>query len=241
VGLPDGTNKFLLLLNRLVSQDKHFIKKIHLCQIVALRVHTQPDAMVAYLNPSPVSDPTDWVDLHGEYLYNYALGQLRDQVGAEDLVQETFLAALKGRERFQGYSSERTWLTSILRHKICDHFRSKCRQGNFRCSASIDENDRFDESMLWLHDTAAECLSPSRHLDLKDFRHSLETALRTLPPRIAQAFTMYDMEECPSTEVCQRLDISEGNLWTMVHRARKQLRQHLSSWRNEINDSSHSC
>lgn len=197
--------------------------------------------MVACLNPPRASDPIDWVDQHGDYLYNYALCQLRDQVGAEDLVQETFLAALKARERFQGYSSERTWLTSILRHKICDHFRSKCREGIFRRTTSSDENDRIDESMLWLHETAAECLSPSRHLDLKDFRQSLETALRSLPPRVAQAFTMYEMEECPSTAICQHLDISEANLWTMVHRARKQLRRSLSSWRNEINDSSHSC
>lgn len=197
--------------------------------------------MVACLNPTLTSDPVDWVDQHGDYLFNYALGQLRDRVGAEDLVQETFLAALKARERFQGYSSERTWLTSILRHKIFDHLRTKCREGIFWRSPSTDNADRFDESMLWLHETAAECLSPSRHLDLKDFRQSLETALRSLPPRIAQAFTMYEMEECPSTEVCQRLDISEANLWTMVHRARKQLRQRLSSWGNDANDSSRSC
>ncbi len=95
--------------------------------------------------------------------------------------------------------------------------------------------------MLWLHETAAECVSPSRHLGLKDFRQSLETALRTLPPRVAQAFTMYKMEERTSTGVCERLDISEGNLWTMVHRARKKLRQNLSSWRNEVDDSSRGC
>ena len=197
--------------------------------------------MVACLNPSQVSDPIDWVDQHGDYLYNYALGQLRDQAGAQDLVQETFLAALRARERFQGCSSERTWLTSIMRHKVCDHFRSKCREGITRRSASGDEDDGIDESMLWLHETAAECLSPSRHLDLKNFRQSLETALGSLPPRIAQAFTMYEIEECPSTEVCQRLDISEANLWTMVHRARRQLRQRLSSWRNEDSDPSRSC
>lgn len=95
--------------------------------------------------------------------------------------------------------------------------------------------------MLWLHETAAECLSPARHIDLKDFRQSLEIALHALPPRLAQAFAMYEMEECSGTEVCHHLDISEANLWTMVHRARKQLRELLASWRNEINDSSSSC
>lgn len=197
--------------------------------------------MVACLTPAPVTEPADWVDQYGDYLNNFALGQLRDQGAAEDLVQETFLAALRARDRFQGYSSERTWLVSILRHKICDHFRRKCRECVTPNFSSGEEGERFDESILWLHETAAECLSPSRHLDLKDFRHSLEIALHSLPPRIAQAFTMYEMEECPSAEVCQHLDISEANLWTMVHRARKQLRERLSSWKNEVNDSSREC
>src|SRR5690349_3096435 len=114
--------------------------------------------MVACLNSRSASNPIDWVDQYGDYLYNYALGQVRDHVGAEDLVQETLLAALKARDRFEGYSSERTWLTSILRHKICDHFRSKCRNGITERFAATDD-DRFDGPMLWLHETAAECLS----------------------------------------------------------------------------------
>src|ERR1700678_245256 len=66
---------------------------------------------------------TRWVDDHGDYLFNFALGQLRDPNLAEDLVQETFLAALKSQNNFSGRSSERTWLVGILRHKIYDHLR----------------------------------------------------------------------------------------------------------------------
>jgi RNA polymerase sigma-70 factor (ECF subfamily) len=181
------------------------------------------------------------VDLYGDYLYRYALGQLRDRSDAEDLVQETFLAALQARDRFHGQSSERTWLVSILRHKICDYFRRRCRERTIPDSSSPESDGRLDETMLWLHETAGECLSPSRRLDLQDFRRSVETALHILPRRIAEAFTMYEMEELSSAEICQHLDISEGNLWTMVHRARKQLRGLLSRWRNEINDSSRAC
>jgi len=102
-------------------------------------------------------------------------------------------------------------------------------------------SDPFDQTMLWVHEVAAECVSPWRRLDLQDFRQSLEIALHALPPRIAQALAMYEMEECPSAEVCRQLDISQANLWTMVHRARKQLRELLSGWRNEINDTSRPC
>jgi RNA polymerase sigma-70 factor (TIGR02943 family) len=187
------------------------------------------------------SDPGDWVDEHGDYLYNYALGQLRDKNDAEDVVQETFLGALKARERFKGDASERTWLVSILRHKICDHLRLKCRERTVPNNPSEGRQDQWDESMLWIHEAAAECLSPSRRLDLNDFRKSLETALDTLPPRIAQAFAMYEMDECASAEICSRMNISEGNLWTMVHRARKQLRQLLPDWQSEINQTSRQC
>src|SRR5688572_30556932 len=75
--------------------------------------------------------PDQWVEAHGDYLFNFAIGQLRDANVAEDLVQDTFLAAFKARERFSGQSSERTWLVGILRHKICDHLRHTCRQRSF--------------------------------------------------------------------------------------------------------------
>ena len=84
--------------------------------------------------------------------------------------------------------------------------------------------------MLWLHDVAAECQSPSRRLELDEFRTHLERALGALPPRLAQVFQLYEIEERSNPEVCQRLSISESNLWVMLHRARKQLREQLGTW-----------
>jgi RNA polymerase sigma-70 factor (TIGR02943 family) len=195
--------------------------------------------MVALAEPQ-CSDPTEWVEAHGDYLYNYAFGQVRDASDAEDLVQETFLAALKARHRFNRHASERTWLVSILRHKICDHFRRKCRE-HPPGHDDVKNQQRFDRSILWVHETAAECISPSRRIDLNDFRASLESALRQLPPRIAQVFAMYEMEEYASADVCSRMNISEQNLWTMVHRARKRLRELLPNWWNDIDQPSRPC
>ena len=70
-------------------------------------------------------DPQNWVERYGDYLYSYAIGRVNDSGKAEDLVQETFLAALKARDRFRGASTERTWLTSILKRKIIDTYRKK--------------------------------------------------------------------------------------------------------------------
>jgi RNA polymerase sigma-70 factor, ECF subfamily len=174
----------------------------------------------------------NWVEQHGDYLFNFAVGQVRDRSIAEDLVQDTFLAALKGRERFAGRCSERTWLTGILRHKIYDHLRHVCRERAVRCEfpSGGEEEQGWDESMFWMHEMADECHSASRKMELAEFRTNLEQALGKLPPRIAQVFQMYAVEERPNREVCQELNISESNLWVMLHRARKQLREHLEGW-----------
>ena len=90
---------------------------------------------------------------------------------------------------------------------------------------------------MWLHDVAAESQLPSRRIELAEFRANLELALGKLPPRAAQVFQLYEMEERPNAEVCQKLNISESNLWVMLHRARKQLREHLSGWLNGASNS----
>jgi RNA polymerase sigma-70 factor (ECF subfamily) len=176
----------------------------------------------------------DWVEAHGDYLFHFAIGQVRDPSVAEDLVQDTFLAALKARDRFAGNSSERTWLVGILRHKICDHLRRTCRERAVRADVAprADDDDAWEDAVMWLHDVAAECQSPSRRLELAELRADLELALGTLPPRLAQVFQLYAVEERPNEEVCQRLNISESNLWVMLHRARKQLREQLQDWWN---------
>jgi len=174
---------------------------------------------------------SDWVEVHADYLFNFAIGQVRDMGVAEDLVQETFLAALKSQSGFSGRSSERTWLVGILRHKIYDHLRKTCRERAVRVDptpANADES--WEEAALWLHDVAAETQLPSRRIELDEFRANLELALGKLPPRIAQVFQLYEVEERSNREVCEQLNISESNLWVMLHRGRKQLREQLGGW-----------
>jgi len=72
-----------------------------------------------------------WVDDHGGCLYRYVLVRVREPEGAEDLVQETFLAAVRGYEKFGGRSSERSWLVGILKNKIVDYYRKLGREISF--------------------------------------------------------------------------------------------------------------
>ncbi len=198
------------------------------------------DPVAVNVKPNATT-PGDWVEEHGDYLFNFAIGQLRDASVAEDLVQDTFLAAFKARNRFSAKSSERTWLVGILRHKICDHLRHTCRERAVRADvpASYGDDEAWEDAVMWLHDVAAECAQPSRRLELAEFRANLESALGKLPPRVAQVFQLYEVEERSNSEVCQRLNISESNLWVMLHRARKQLRGHLTGWGNGDSQQNH--
>jgi len=174
---------------------------------------------------------SDWVDAHADYLFNFAIGQVRDANTAEDLVQDTFLAAVKAQNSFGGKSSARTWLVGILRHKIYDHLRKTCRERAVRHDPTpLNDGESWEEAAVWLHDVAAETQLPSRRMELDEFRAHLEQALGKLPPRIAQVFQLYQIEDRPNREVCEQLNISESNLWVMLHRARKQLREHLAGW-----------
>jgi RNA polymerase sigma factor (sigma-70 family) len=174
----------------------------------------------------------DWVEAQSDYLFNFAVGQVRDPSIAEDLVQETFLAALKSKSPFLGKSAERTWLVGILRHKIHDYLRCRCRERAVRVDPRpMNEDPPWEETILWLHDVAAECQSPSRRMELDEFRESLKAALGKLSPRIAQVFQLYAVEELPNREVCAQMEISESNLWAILHRGRKRLRGLLTAWK----------
>ena len=96
-------------------------------------------------------DPSEWVGQYGDYLFRYAMLRLRDRPAAEDLVQETFLAALKARGSFSGNSSESTWLVGILKHKIADHFRRQSREAPLGDGDLRDPLDSspFDGSGHW--------------------------------------------------------------------------------------------
>ena len=78
--------------------------------------------------PERFLDPDHWVDAYGDYLYRCALQKVRDPAIAEDLVQETFLAALKSQKSFQGKASEKNWLVGILKNKVMDFWRKKSRE-----------------------------------------------------------------------------------------------------------------
>ncbi|MEO8616500.1 MAG: RNA polymerase sigma factor [Luteolibacter sp.] len=132
---------------------------------------------------------SNWFEYHADYLFNFAIGQIHHLDVAEDLVQETCLAALKSRIGFSDRSPERTWLVGILRRKICAHLRKVCRERAVRVDPlPANGGESWEETVPCLYDVAAETQLPSGRMNLAELCASLEVALGTLPPRIAKVF-----------------------------------------------------
>ncbi len=171
-------------------------------------------------------DPEQWLADHGDALFRYALLHVADRSVAEDLVQETLLGALKARESFAGRSSTRTWLTGILKHKICDHVRRKTRRQPEEDLAAADEliADQFNQHGLWSGGPRKWRGDPSSAFDNAEFWDVLTRCLEALPERLRAAFAQREIEATPTEEICKLLDVTATNLWTLLHRARTRLR-----------------
>jgi RNA polymerase sigma-70 factor (ECF subfamily) len=174
-------------------------------------------------------DPEEWVDQYGDYLYRYALSRVRDPANAEDLVQETFVAALHTRQTFQGRSSEKTWLTAILKHKIMDHFRKQSREQPSddieTLAESVDEV--FDEKGNWKIKPTEWAADPVKLYEQKEFWGVFYRCLSELSRRLATAFTLREMDGLSTEEICKTLNVSATNVWVMLYRARMYIRRCL--------------
>ncbi len=164
-----------------------------------------------------------WVDDHAEAMFRFALMRVRDRHAVEDLLQETFLAAIKSSPSFRRESSPRTWLVAILRLKIIDHFRNKGRK-KFVEEASAITHDmvfaRVDKLRAW--DT-----SPSSTLENREFWEAFQNCVSKLPDTLARAFSLREIDGCTSAQICELLGISNDNLDVRIFRARSALRDCL--------------
>lgn len=161
------------------------------------------------------------------YLLRYAQLQLRDPVLAEDVVQETMLAAITYGKTFSGRSAYRTWLVAILKNKIIDAIRKRSREHSLIADGDVPESDpiegAFDAEGRWLR-LPADWGNPEKSLEDRKFWEVLEQCLEMMPARTARAFMMREVMGLTSDEICRELTITQANLWVMLHRARLSLR-----------------
>jgi RNA polymerase sigma-70 factor (ECF subfamily) len=177
-----------------------------------------------------LSRPEQWLAEHGDALYRYAWFRLQDAALAEDLVQETLLAALQSQDGFAGRSSERTWLTSILKNKLIDHLRKYSREQPFAGDTDThDEIDTLFEDDSWNHWKVPPSVwdNPSAALEQRQFWEVFTLCMGGLPERQAQTFVLCELEGMDGAEACKVLGMTTSNVWVMLHRARLRLRDCL--------------
>ncbi len=163
----------------------------------------------------------DWLAEHGDLLYRYAVTRVAHPEIAADLVQETFVAALKAHRDYRGDASRASWLVGILKNKIVDHYRAAARQ------LPQAANDPLADSP---HQHAAPWpAAASKSLEDQEFWRIFDECRSRLPGTLAGAFTLREIEQLSTAEVCKILHISPTNLSVRVHRARTLLRECLAT------------
>lgn len=173
--------------------------------------------------PKRILEPNKWVKRYGNYLYNYTIVRVNDHEIAQDIVSETFLAALRSKNNFKGESAERTWLVAILKHKIIDYYR---RKNSIKGSSEI-QVDWYDEEHEgdWLEERVED--DKNRNIEAlienEELGSTILKCLETLDEKHAEIFRLRTIENYETEAICNEFGITPSNLWVIIHRARKAM------------------
>jgi RNA polymerase sigma-70 factor (TIGR02943 family) len=172
-------------------------------------------------------DPTRWVDKYSDYLFNYTIVRVNDRDLANDLISETFLAGLKSMKNFKGEATERTWLISILKRKIIDHYR-RINSNKGKAEVRIIYNDESNEGD-WLEEQAPDRFDMTAEdmMENEELGVAILDCMNTLTEKQARIFKMKTIEDFDTEAICNEFNITPSNLWVIIHRARVSLAECL--------------
>ncbi len=175
------------------------------------------------------NDPLTWLDHYGDALYRFARTRVRDSFSAEDLVQETLLAAYRSREKFSGQSTVKTWLTGIMKHKIVDYYRKLTpEQGDENIDDfSYSTDELFNEKEKWKIKPGDWAGDPKNTFELRELMGTIQACLADIPENLALVYTLRELEGETTSEICELLQIRKNNCWVILYRARMLLRRCL--------------
>ncbi len=173
--------------------------------------------------PKHQLNPDNWIDRYADYLFNYTITRVSNSALAEDLVQETFFSGLKSAANFKGEASERTWLVSILKRKIIDHYR-KINSNKGKAEVRIAYHDGESEGD-WLEERVSDPFGSNTENDIenKELGLAIHNCLEKLPQKQAEIFKKKTIQNFDTEAICNEYDISPSNLWVIIHRARTAL------------------
>lgn len=175
-----------------------------------------------------------WLETHGDALFRFAISRGLPASEAEDAVQETLIEGIRKLDSFEARSSEKTWLIGILRYKILEAMRRRAKDRSHETIAPF-RAPGFDSEGHWRRESSPEGMDwspdPQETLSASEFMETLHNCVSKLPTRTADAFVMREINQYDTARILDTLEISESNLWTLLHRARHHLRICLKrSW-----------
>jgi RNA polymerase sigma-70 factor (ECF subfamily) len=185
------------------------------------------------IKESSKSVVTEWVHQFSDELYSWAFFKTSSKEVAEDLVQDTFLAAFHKIDSFEGKSQPKTWLFSILNNKVIDYYRLSARttKKNFRLTenSSYEISDElFNSYGCWKsNDIKALWDQEEELLDNPDFNAIMEECMNELPQKWNLAVTSKYLTDKKTEAICQELEITTSNYWQIVHRSKLLLKKCL--------------
>jgi len=166
-------------------------------------------------------DPMAVAELYNTYadrIYSLVFNQVdRNREVAQDIVQETFVAALKSAAKFRGHSKIYTWLCSIANKKVSDFYRRQKRQAKYQTTKALELDQLGGEAL------AADAAESGERQEVT------RQVLLGLPLHYRQVLILKYVEEMPVLEISQIMGRSPKSIEGLLTRARNELRTKLDT------------
>jgi RNA polymerase sigma-70 factor, ECF subfamily len=188
-----------------------------------------PAAVSVVPEPSEPSEPCQHPGMHRDYLFRFAMRRVGEADLADDLVQETMLAALAQKNAgFAGRSTYRVWLAGILKHKMMDALRERSKFVPLMVTDEDGEESQFSPGLMLMQANGAPANDPQHACELSELLAQVQDALASLPAGVAEVFMAREVEGETTESIAARSGLTPANIWVRVHRARKALQAHLA-------------
>jgi RNA polymerase sigma-70 factor (ECF subfamily) len=169
------------------------------------------------------------VGRHNRALFFVARSFVPNDAIAEEVVQDTWMAAVRGVSNFEGRCSIKTWLVRIAINRARSTGTRESRTLPLSSSETAVDPDRFDKSGHWITPPEYFVEDAEDRVTAGLMSERIRSSLDDLPESQRQVVTLRDLEGLDSKEVCQLLEISEVNQRVLLHRGRSRLRQDLET------------
>jgi RNA polymerase sigma-70 factor (ECF subfamily) len=167
------------------------------------------------------------VQRHNHSLLRIARSFVPNAAVAEEVVQDTWMAVVRGISKFEGRSSLRSWLVGILVNRARSTGAREHRSVPVATHEAAIDVSRFDEGGHWISPPQHFTQDVEDRMTARQLSKSIRSSIEDLPPSQRQVVTLRDIEGLSSKEVCDLLEISAGNQRILLHRGRSHLRNEL--------------